>query len=158
MIDKTALERLISLDDVNESIGEIYFGICDFTENGGSLEKINDSQKTVFFVIQLELEVDNGGFHQYLWNFTGDNAHEALAALRTIKAENTANILQRVIDLFPDKKKTNDIDLRQEIMDEMEDELNSALDPLDSEFYDYPDYLRDLCMDYIKEHQDKFYV
>jgi hypothetical protein len=51
---------------------------------------------------ELNAEVSNGTFDQYLTNNSGDHAPEALATLQRIGCTQLAGILQRVLALLPD--------------------------------------------------------
>lgn len=51
-------------------------------------------------VWELEAEVNNGGFHQYLFNSSGKFARFALSALRAVGASQTAGILELAISVI----------------------------------------------------------
>mgnify|MGYP003396363757 CR=1 FL=1 len=53
------------------------------------------AEQIVYCVWWLEAEVNNGGFHQFFLNSTGDLHEETVAALGAIGAEKTRTLLQR---------------------------------------------------------------
>lgn len=58
--------------------------------------------RLVLLVGDLEADVNNGGFGQYLQNKGGETAREALACLQAVKAKRVAAWLTEALDLGPD--------------------------------------------------------
>jgi len=58
-------------------------------------------QEAIDLVVDLEDEVNNGGFHQFFNNSPGDNTAETVQALEAIGATLVANILTRAAASFP---------------------------------------------------------
>jgi hypothetical protein len=56
--------------------------------------------QVINFVEEVEAEVNNGGFHQYFNNSSGDNTAEAIEALETIGASAAANLLRQAAAMF----------------------------------------------------------
>ncbi len=55
----------------------------------------------VFLAVwELEAEVNNGSFHQYFGNSSGDNASQVVGALQEIRAMEMASIVQRAVSVF----------------------------------------------------------
>ncbi len=67
------------------------------------MDKLTEPQKLFYLNQNLEREVNNGGFHQYFINSSGDYSHETIQSLKSIGATTTALILQRATDQFPNK-------------------------------------------------------
>jgi hypothetical protein len=101
-------------------------------------------------------EINNGGFNQYFSNSTGDTVHETIFSLRAIGADKTAEILQKAIDQFPDKKVPKDRDERTEIVEQIEEVANEVWEELDQQFYKYEDDLNALNIEYVKKHKGFF--
>lgn len=108
----------------------------------------------VFRVVwELESEVNNGGFHQYFLNSTGDFAWFAPMALEAIGATYMAVIVRKACSIFPESEPQRDWTARQTdllALDELADEL---LETLDQEFCSYPDDLTTLLFNYVAAHR-----
>jgi hypothetical protein len=111
--------------------------------------------QVINFVEELEAEVNNGGFHQYFNNSSGDNTAEAIEALEIIGASAAANLLRQAAAMFPGNIPPKDRAQRLEIlMDKFPD--TDEFDDLDNEFYAYPDDLAGLMSAYKLRFADSF--
>jgi len=80
------------------------------------------------------VEINNGGFHQYFHNNTGDSALQALNALEQSGAKETSSILSKALSAFePVGGYVADREKRIELLKKLPD---SFFDTLDNEFYD----------------------
>ena len=125
------LETLLSSDDTDKSIIELDNFICELSAYGDDLDKLTEPQKLFFYIQSLEREINNGGFNQYFFNSSGDFAHQTVQSLQTIGANTTADILQKAIDQFPDKKAPQDRTQRQEVLEQIEETANEIWEGLD---------------------------
>jgi len=80
----------------------------------------------------LEVEVDNGGFHQYYSNSTGYFAGATVDALRAIGAGNTARLLAAANAEFPGAVPPTDRARRQDLLGKIDAARFTALE---KEFY-----------------------
>jgi hypothetical protein len=110
MIRADNLETLLSSDDTNGSIIELDNFIGNLCSYGDDMDKLTEPQKQFYYNQSLEREINNGGFNQYFINPSGDFAHQTIQSLKAIGANTTADILQKAIDQFPDKKVPQDTD------------------------------------------------
>jgi Domain of unknown function (DUF4375) len=94
-------------------------------------------------VRELEDEVNNGGFHQFFYNSSGDDTAETIRALEMIGADKMADILMRAVARFRDGVAPQERFARQRVLPEP-----STLVDLDMEFYAYPDDLASLLAEY----------
>ena len=122
--------------------GRISFGRTDFTEL--------DNPEIVFIAVWvLEGEVNNGGFAQYFQNSSSETVLVVLQALHTIGANRTANICRRAIKtVFPSGLPSTPIDISL-LAQKMTETQGAQLEPLDQEFYGYPDNLTELLYDFV---------
>jgi hypothetical protein len=97
-------------------------------------------EEVVELVHWLDLEVDNGGLHQFFNNSAGDKTTDTIAALEAIGAFQTANILQRAAAMFPGGMPPGDRDERVAILWKNFPDPK-VFDQLNEEFYAYPDDL-----------------
>lgn len=153
---KLNIEKLIASNDVNNSIIEIDNFVYELCSWGDDIEKLTEQQKFFYYNQNLEREVNNGGFNLYFLNSSGEFAHETINALKTIKAEKTANILQKAIDVFPDQTVPRDRDKRREVVEAIKETASDIWDELDQSFFAYEDDLNSLNIEYVKQYQERF--
>src|SRR5262245_40828692 len=71
-------------------------------------EALSELQQTILLVYALELEVCNGGIHQYFINPAGDAWKETLQALKRMDATRITQILEKALSVFPDSSPSTD--------------------------------------------------
>jgi hypothetical protein len=109
-------------------------------------------------VTALMGEVINGGFHQYLWNSSGDSAEFTRTMLRDLGAIHTADLLDRVSAFFPHGRVPEDRRTRCEAIEQFED-ANPDVELFDEEdrmFYRSNENLYTLMVAYIRSHEHEF--
>jgi hypothetical protein len=150
------IDELLRSNDLNHSIIEFDNYICGLCKWGDEIDKLTLPQKNFYYNQNLEREINNGGFHQYFSNSSGDFAHETIVSLRGIGAIKTATILQQAIDKFPDCKVPHDRDQRQNVLEQIEDSSAEKFEELYQSFFKYEDDLNTMNIEYIRKHKDKF--
>jgi hypothetical protein len=86
----------------------------------------------------LEVEVFNGGFHQYFFNSSGDGAPEALAALDTLGASTAARILRDALAELGSDPYIRDTETRRAHLRSLESSI-ARFDRVTGELQDLPD-------------------
>lgn len=115
-------------------------------------------EERVFLVIGwLTVEVDNGGFAQYMFNPSGDHAELAVAALREVGATDMAAVCERFFALLPGGSATGDQDARQAQLDAAaetagEIEFDTVCSELEQQFYALEDDLYERLHAYARKH------
>ena len=85
------------VNNVNNYIINMYESISIKCNYGEDIDKLNKYEK-VFYVCQLlESEVNNGGFFQFFYNFSGIFTYELVDSFKEIKAHKTAEICKKAI-------------------------------------------------------------
>lgn len=153
--NKPNLDSLLASKDTTEIILTIRNYINNLTIDDG-LNHLTEAQKNFYYIQELEDEVNNGGFDQYFYNSSGDNAHETLLALKTIRANNCLKLMENAVSEFPDHTVPKERVRRQEILSKIEKEAQKVWDNLDNKFYTYPDNLDSLNLIYIKANRNNF--
>ena len=120
------------------------------------MEELTEPQKNFYFNQCWEIEVNNGGISQYFFNTSGRYAHQTVEALKLIGAKKSANILQKAIDKFPNKTVPQDDEQRQEILEQIEEKSDEIWDKLEDKFYEYPEDLNQLNINYITQNKEFF--
>jgi hypothetical protein len=116
-------------------------------------KKLTLCEKNIVCIVELEHEVNNGGFRQYFFNSSGNFAKETLNALNIIGSKIFFNILEKAINKFPNGIVPSDRDKRQNILNKLEIDL---WDELDNEFYKYEEDIYKLVIEYIKNNINEF--
>jgi hypothetical protein len=150
------IERLIHSNNTNESIIELDKYICELCVWGSKTDKLSEQQKNFYYNQNLEREINNGGFSQYFFNSSGDFSQETINSLKLIGAHKTASILQKAIEQFPNKIVPKNRIVRQEIIEQIEENSNEIWEELDQKFFAYEDDLNSLNIEYVKQNKNKF--
>ena len=152
---KPEIDKLLTSENVNDSIIELNSYITKLCNYGENINVLNEQQK-IFYLNQLfESEVNHGGFEYFFYNKSGNFTHEIIETLNEIGATKTSSILLSAIKLFPDKTVPTDIDERQNIIEEIEDDVNSW-DEQYQQFLEYEDNLNNLNLEYIRQNKSAF--
>ena len=92
----------------------------------------------------------NGGFHQYFHNSSGDLAPLAVQGLKAIGAENTVQILERALAIFPPGAYSTERELRWKGLDAISTDPAKAIaafDKVPDALQDYPEDVEGLALD-----------
>jgi len=93
------------------------------------------SREDVVRLVELfEGEVNNGGFHQFFYNSTGNETAEIIQALEMIGARNVADIVSRAAGKFPGGMPPRDRFARQDLLLGRVDPGIKIFSELDEEF------------------------
>ncbi len=149
------LENIFKLTDEHDFSVAVSGYLCRKSNNGDNIGALSEAERTVFVVISLENEVNNGGFSQFFYNSSGDFANEAADRLRAIGAEKMAAICEKAVGAAG-VRLPEDRNKREDILDELPEEFEDILDECDSEFYDYPDKLSELIFSFAKNNREHF--
>lgn len=155
-VDKKSLDEILQLENKTEIIIEIGQLLWNKSRNDKDFESLNVIEKNILFIEMLESQVNNGGFDQYFFNSSGEYAHETLSALEEIMAPQMAKILNSAINVFPTLPIPKDTELRRDQMKEIPDSVSETWDKLDDKFYEYPEDLAELVIEYVKANKKEF--
>ena len=113
--------------------------------------QLADSDKILVTIWGLEADVNNGGFDQYYFNGSGDQAYYASYALESIGAHKMASIVSSANDVFGPDGPSRDRSVRQKQLTlvAQNDGVQSPWGALDREFQGYPDDIASLLIAYL---------
>ena len=74
-----------------------YESIVKTACDGGARKRLNRDERIIVLTGEMEADVNNGGFSQYLLNKGRRRARQALDALRAVGAERTATLLAQAL-------------------------------------------------------------
>lgn len=148
------VQAFIDSGDATTTVIELDNYILQLCEYGDRLGDLSAPQRVFYLNQSLEREVNNGGFHQFFFNSSGDNAGETIGSLEAIGAEKTAELLRQAMMVFPDGKVPRDPDERQVLM--VENISAGAFSELDEMFFAYEDPLTDLNFEWVRKNAAEF--
>lgn len=125
-------------------------------EYGEKIDRLNESQKILLIVENLEREINNDGFHQFYWNSSGDYAIETIDALIKIGANKTAEIVKKANSEFKNGSLQKDRTERQNELELIEKKAEENWNKCDSEFYAYQDNLTELLIAFVIKNKSDF--
>lgn len=99
-------------------------------------DALTDAERAVLITVVLWNEVGNGGFHQYYYNSSGNDALEAPEAFRKIRAAKIAKVVQKANRLFGTSGPDRDQSKRQAQLAGLSEESIQKMESLDSLVYD----------------------
>ena len=121
------------------------------------MTKLNQYERVVYDVCNLDEEVHSGGFFSYFYSSSDyiRRYKQLLKALNIIGAIKTIGLLEKVEKIFPRCKIPIKLEYRQRILDDME-ENDITFDEFDEVFWDYEDNITNLVYDYVMKNKMKF--
>lgn len=131
------------------------------------LEVLTLGQRALYALYWTRSEVDNGGFHQYLYNSTGMLANEALRGAELIGATEFADLFREVLGMVSGDLFVEDREQRVESLEGLSDEALAGLDRLTERFYTLMGYKGDhveqsplavACAAYVEAHPEEFFL
>ena len=125
-------------------------------EYGEKIDLLNESQKVLLIIENLEREINNGGLHQFYWNSSGKYAVETIDALKEIGANKTAKIVRKANSEFPNGIVPKDRGDRWEKLKIISEKSKPIWNKLDFKFYDYEDDLVELLISFVLKNKADF--
>lgn len=104
--------KSMSADDVIQAMSKIYDEPIERTE----LEKYPQFIQDTIFIIDLDTELSMEGIGGVLENSSGMYIDKIITALRNIHAENDANLLQQIFNIY---KENSEDDSIEELADQL---------------------------------------
>ncbi len=115
------------LDKLSTHLGEL-------SANGDFIDSLNEVEKVVFYIDELCMEVNSGGFEGYLY-YNGHHFKDVYKALETVTAVKMLSIMEKLQSKFPKGKIPKSLSSVQKAMDSIE-ENGVDFEAEDSKFYD----------------------
>ncbi len=151
-LGKTTDEILSHENGTNSDkiFGALLYRVGQKAESRGE-QSLTDTERKFLAAYWVEAEVNNGGFDQYFFNSSGDNAEVALAGLKEMGATNAAALLTRAMAVFPDGKPPANRTQRQKVMDQIANQSKPLWNQCDDEFYKRNENIGELSLAYAKK-------
>lgn len=143
------IQAALDMADETDSFLQITDVVFDKEAEFG-YDQLKNAEKTVYCIDGLLREMENGGFVQFFRREAGDYTEDTLTALESIKARESYAILDKMIDLFPERNVPTDEDERSELFDSIESEYSDEITELDDGFHDTGENLVKLTLLYLQ--------
>jgi hypothetical protein len=150
------LDKVLKIERRDMIVMEIDTYLNTKSEYGEKIDRLNESQKILLIVENLEREINNGGFHQFYWNSTGDYAIETVHALMKIGANKTSEIVKKANSEFKNRSVPEDRAERQKKIELIEEKAKENWKKCDYEFHKYQDNLTELLIAFVIKNKSDF--
>lgn len=150
------IDKVLKLERRDKIVTEIDTYLNKKCEYGEKVNLLNNSQKVLWIIENLEREINNGGFNQFYWNSSGNYANETIDALILIEAYKTAEIVKKANSEFKNGSVPKDRAERQNELELIEENAEENWNNLDSEFYEYNDDLTELLITFVINNKSDF--
>lgn len=119
-----------------------------FLDTKAEFMQLAPKVQVAYCLHRFEAEVNNGGFHQFFSNSTGEYVAETIQALVEIGATKTSELLKRAVSIgFPAGYPKDASQYETSVADF--DDVVDELDALDQEFFNYAEPLTELVNKYL---------
>jgi hypothetical protein len=148
-LEALPLDKLLAQAKADE-LGDVLYDLLMQADP----DKLTPLEARAYAVGELFGEVSNGGFDQYFFNSSGDDASDARAGLAEIGPRELVPVFDCALTAFPGGKPNRD---RQKRIDELfrwGEERDGLFEPLDLSFFafkDRDDRLRDYLVAHVHE-------
>ncbi|WP_104381197.1 DUF4375 domain-containing protein [Sphingobacterium sp. HMA12] len=118
----------------------------------------NKSRQAIYMIVQLEAEVNNGGYNQFYFNSSGQFAQALPDALKLVGATKFADLTERANNTF-EKDKSKITEHQDGTIEGFSKSYeNNPLHKFDDEFYKLNDTknLQKIQVDYIRKNKKEF--
>ncbi len=139
-----------------ELLHKLFVKYLVISQYGDELDKLSSSQATLYLTYEFDKEVNNGSFDQYFFNSSGNNAHEAITALQTIGAAQTAVLLQECINVWPEGIVPKDWENRRDAMEMLDEKAKAVWDDCTRRFYQGEESISELLFAHIDSKPEEF--
>ena len=126
-------------DDI-ELICRLYEYIQKKSYNFQKIENLNEVEKNIMILVDLDSDVNNGGFDQFFFNTRGEYNNSLIKALTAANAPETLEICKKALDIISRGL------LEDQVLDLLEEEC-------DTPYYDKSEDLTSLIAEYARKNK-----
>lgn len=144
--DGQTLDELLAMTDTHR-VDSVILAIEQALQQKAPVD-LSAPERVVLAVEALEREVNNGGYNQFFLN-EPSYAHKIVAALNEIDCREAARITEEAVAVLGLSPGWTDEQISAAAAD-MPDDQMAKLDPLDEQFFAYPDPIADRLLAFIR--------
>lgn len=152
------IDDIWKIEDKDDFVVAMHGWLCRKADYDNQIDTLSAAERTIYIIISLNNELQNGGFIQFLYNSSGQFAGEIKAALYSVGAEEASIICEKLLDMVSNPIPT-DLEERRNWLDTcvcISEENEERIYALEQAFYDESDKLMPLCYQWIIEHKTSF--
>ena len=144
--------------DTNEKFHAIADEVYNRHTQHDYIHSFSEPLRNLMFVLDMDGQVNNGGWDQYLFNATGEHFEETYRALRAIGMKEYAAIMDRIRALFPGKRVPKNTYQRRRLLDKIytnsddPDRMVEQWNRWDEQYYDLQELFRRRVVDYAERY------
>ena len=151
-----SMQEIWEIEDEYEFVSELSMHIAEKCDYGSNLDALSDEEKVFYITQTLDMEVNNGGFWQFLYNVEEDVFFNTVSAFSEIGAEKTAALCQNAFSAFEKDLPADRVARIQFLSGVGMEECYEILSEYDDLFYAYEEDLNKLNYTYVQNHADAF--
>lgn len=121
------------------------------------IHKLSDTERNLVAVVTAQALIDNGGFRYFFESHIQDSADYTLFvdAYQTVGAEDSAQVIDQALSLFPEKKPPSDYHERRRLLDRIFTEGEGTAKSLENQILGVESNYTKAAA-YARANQDKF--
>ena len=158
IVEQEALspEELWAIENEYEFVSNMSMYIAEKCGYGSNLDALSHEEQVFYFTQTLEMEVNCGGFWQFLFNADEDVLVNAASALSEIGAEKTATICKNAFSAFEEEIPTGRAARMLFLSKIGMEECYEILSEFDEAFFAYEEDLNSLNYAYVHTNKESF--
>jgi hypothetical protein len=133
----------------------IGFILLDKEERKG-LAAFTQAERFVYAVEAMVREVNNGGWHQFFHNSSGALAFDLVPALEAIGSKENLSIARRALQIFGKPASLGEDERSKHLAKVTKDGENQPWEKLEDEFYENPEDLEAMMLEFIARNAAQF--
>ena len=146
-------EELWKEADAGELVSMVVMRLMAATEQGVSLTAV---ERELVAAYMFDGEVRNGGFHQFFFNSSGDDALDARAGLARFGMTVSLALLDCALTAFPDNKPSTDRETRNDQLARWGEKQFEVFDTVTSAYFVVDDEEWQRAYPYVRDHRTEF--
>jgi hypothetical protein len=139
--------------DIIELVGTVLWNKAN---EKGHFTNLSEAEQTFVFIDIFESEINNNGLFGFFYNTSGEYAHEVLQAFQTIKAYQTASVIDKAIRVFKTLPIAKDILMRRQHIKQVQQEALDIWSELEFQLITSKDDIIILLINYLAAHKTDF--
>jgi len=133
----------------------IGFILLDKEERKG-LASFTQAERFVYAIEGMQREVNNGGWNQFFFNSSGALAFDLVPALEAMGSKQNLSIARRAVELFGKPASLGEDDRAKHLVKITKDSEENPWEKLEDEFYQAPEDLEAMIIEFIARNQAEF--
>lgn len=149
------IQAALDVADETDAFLQITDVIFDRVEEAG-YSSLTQAEKTVYCIDSLSREMENGGFALFFYHEIGSLCSDVQLALEGIRAKNSLEIFNKVINYFPNSLVPVDEAERSEAFDQITSDWFDEMAECDDRFLEVGENLIELTLKFVSKNLSQF--